>query len=162
MPSTVSSLLLIGDAAGLQRICFCKHCDYRELIEDDWYESADFFATAVRELEEYFAGYRRVFTVKIDLHGTDFQRLVWQQLQRIPYGATQSYKDIATALGNPGAARAVGMANHRNPLPIIIPCHRVIAADGALGGFASGVELKRKLLILEAESLGKYPAGRLF
>ncbi len=162
MPSIVSSLLLIGDAAGLRRIYFCGGFDYQQVIADDWHESADFFATAVRELEEYFAGYRRKFTVKTNLQGTDFQCSVWQQLQKIPYGTTQSYKDIASALGKPGAARAVGMANNRNPLPILVPCHRVIFADGSLGGFASGVELKRKLLVLEAESLGEYPEGRLF
>ena len=102
------------------------------------------------ELLEYFAGTRTEFTVPLSPAGTDFQRTVWRALQRIPYGETRTYGEIAEAAGRPGAARAVGTANHRNPLPIIIPCHRVVGANGQLCGFGGGLDVKRQLLELEA------------
>jgi methylated-DNA-[protein]-cysteine S-methyltransferase len=101
------------------------------------------------ELGEYFAGTRRSFTLPLSPQGTDFQRAVWAALLEIPYGETRSYGEIARAVGKPGAARAVGMANNRNPLPVFIPCHRVIGADGALVGYGGGLEKKRFLLALE-------------
>lgn len=102
-----------------------------------------------RQLDEYFQGERQQFDVPYTLRGTPFQNRVWTQLCRIPYGETRSYRDIAQALGNPRACRAVGMANHRNPLMILVPCHRVIGADGSLGGYAGGIETKQFLLELE-------------
>ena len=105
-----------------------------------------------RELSEYFAGLRREFSFPINPAGTTFQRRVWKALERIPYGTVSTYGDIARAIGNPKAPRAVGMANHHNPIPIVIPCHRVVAAGGKLGGYGGGVELKRKLLALEGVS----------
>ncbi len=104
------------------------------------------------ELEEYFAGSRKEFDFPMSPKGTEFQMLVWQELQRIPYGETRTYGEIAQRLGNQGAARAVGAANHHNPIPIVIPCHRVVAAGGRLGGFGGGVELKRRMLELEASN----------
>lgn len=104
---------------------------------------------AAAELTEYFAGGRRVFTVPLAPAGTPFQRLVWDALREIPYGATAAYGEIAVRIGRPKAARAVGSANHRNPLPILIPCHRVLGADGALTGYAGGLEVKRALLAIE-------------
>ncbi len=104
---------------------------------------------AERELKEYFAGARREFSLPLDLRGTDFQRQVWQALREIPYGETRTYGDIAARTGNPHACRAVGMANHKNPLLIVIPCHRVIGASGALTGFGAGMDVKEKLLRLE-------------
>ncbi|CAG9295172.1 methylated-DNA--[protein]-cysteine S-methyltransferase [Celerinatantimonas diazotrophica] len=98
-------------------------------------------------------GKRQQFSVALDISGTEFQQQVYQQLRQIPYAQTRSYKDIALALGKPGAARAVGMANNRNRLPIIIPCHRVIGRNGQLVGFASGVEIKQQLLELEQDYL---------
>ena len=102
------------------------------------------------ELLEYFAGTRTEFTVPLSPAGTDFQRAVWRALQQIPYGETRAYGEIAEAVGRPGAARAVGTANHRNPIPIIIPCHRVVGSNGQLCGFGGGLGVKRRLLELEA------------
>ena len=104
---------------------------------------------AARELEEYFAGVRREFTVPLAPEGTAFQLAVWSALREIPYGATASYRDIAVRLGKPGGAVAVGQANSRNPIPVIIPCHRVIGAGGQLVGYTGGLEIKRFLLRLE-------------
>ena len=104
---------------------------------------------AARELEEYFAGVRREFTVPLAPVGTAFQLAVWSALREIPYGATASYRDIAVRLGRPGGAVAVGQANSRNPIPIIIPCHRIIGAGGQLVGYTGGLEIKRFLLRLE-------------
>lgn len=105
--------------------------------------------TACRQLGEYFLGTRRTFDLSLCPQGTAFQRQVWSALQAIPFGKTLSYKDLARIVGRPAATRAVGMANHRNPLAIIIPCHRVIGANGALTGYAAGLEVKRWLLAHE-------------
>ena len=102
-----------------------------------------------RELEEYFAGTRREFTFPLDLRGTDFQLACWRALLSIPYGETRTYADIARVVGRPQAFRAVGMANNRNPVAIVVPCHRVIASDGTLCGYGGGLDIKRKLLELE-------------
>jgi methylated-DNA-[protein]-cysteine S-methyltransferase len=104
---------------------------------------------AAQELKEYAAGERRRFTVPLDLEGTSFQQKVWQALRTIPYGETRSYGEIARQVGNPRAARAVGMANHENPIAVMVPCHRVIAGDGSLGGYAGGLAKKSRLLELE-------------
>ena len=104
---------------------------------------------AARELEEYFAGVRREFTVPLAPEGTAFQLAVWRALRETPSGATASYRDIAVRLGKPGGAVAVGQANSRNPIPIIIPCHRIIGAGGQLVGYTGGLEIKRFLLRLE-------------
>lgn len=103
------------------------------------------------QLAEYLAGTRREFDLPLKLEGTPFQLAVWQALQTIPYGQTRSYADIAAQIGNPKACRAVGMANHRNPVAIIVPCHRVVGKNGALTGYASGLEIKKKLLELEKQ-----------
>jgi methylated-DNA-[protein]-cysteine S-methyltransferase len=108
---------------------------------------------ARRELDAYFARTLRVFTVPVGPQGTDFQRRVWDALRSIPYGDTRSYADQARAIGAPNATRAVGAANGRNPIPIIIPCHRVIGSDGALTGFGGGIERKQFLLALERRDL---------
>lgn len=103
----------------------------------------------VKQLGEYFSGERREFTIPLQAEGTDFQRAVWSVLQTIPYGETVTYGEIARMLGNPKAVRAVGGANHRNPIAIIVPCHRVIGSDGSLAGYAGGLAVKRFLLELE-------------
>ncbi len=107
-----------------------------------------------RQLSEYFAGKRESFDIPIKTQGTDFQEKVWNVLKQIPYSETRSYKDIACAVGNPKAMRAVGMANNRNPIMIVIPCHRVIGANGQLIGYGGGLDVKEKLLTLEK---AKYP-----
>lgn len=104
---------------------------------------------AVRQLEEYFDGRRRKFELELDIRGATFQTAVWRELLKIPYGKTRTYGEIAARLGNPGAARAVGMANHDNRIAIIVPCHRVIGANGSLTGYAGGLHLKQGLLELE-------------
>jgi len=108
---------------------------------------------AARELEEYFAGRRSEFSVPLDLDGTPFQKKVWKALRTIPYGETRSYGQIARQVGNPRGARAVGMANHENPVAIVVPCHRVIASDGGLGGYGGG--LKKKSFLLWHEQQGR-------
>ena len=108
---------------------------------------------AAEQLTEYFAGDRKCFDLPLQPEGTLFQRQVWQALAEIPYGETRSYRDIAARIGRPKAVRAVGGANGRNPLSIIIPCHRVIGADGSLTGFAGGTTVKQQLLQLEASGL---------
>ncbi len=106
---------------------------------------------AFRQLESYLAGDLKIFTIPLAPYGTDFMRSVWIILRDIPYGKTASYKEIASAVGNPKAMRAVGMANNRNPIPIFIPCHRIIGSDGKLVGYRGGLELKRELLELEKQ-----------
>lgn len=101
------------------------------------------------QLEEYLAGQRSRFTVHVSPTGTPFERRCWDALQQIPYGETRTYAEIARAVGNPKGFRAVGSANHKNPIPIIIPCHRVVASGGGLGGYGGGLDLKRRLLALE-------------
>ncbi len=108
-------------------------------------------AAVCQQLSEYFAGSRKIFAVKLQVEGTEFQKAVWNALLQIPYGETRSYKDIAMAIGRPQAFRAVGQAIHRNPIGIIIPCHRVVGTNGALTGFAGGIELKKRLLDHEAK-----------
>ena len=105
---------------------------------------------AARQLEEYFLGRRREFQLPLDLRGTCFQKTVWDALQRIPFGETRSYAGIARQVGSPRAVRAVGRANGANPVPIIVPCHRVVASGGGLGGYGGGLDCKRRLLALES------------
>ncbi|MEU7382910.1 MULTISPECIES: methylated-DNA--[protein]-cysteine S-methyltransferase [unclassified Streptomyces] len=107
------------------------------------------FGEAVEQLDAYFGGELKEFTVPLRLHGTPFQRSVWDQLRKIPYGETRSYGDLATALGNPGASRAVGLANGKNPVGIIVPCHRVIGTGGSLTGYGGGLPRKQRLLDFE-------------
>ncbi len=114
-----------------------------------WEESAGKMRPYVRELEQYFAGKRHEFSFDLDLRGTDFQRRCWQALLQIPYGETRTYAEIARAVRQPRGFRAVGMANHDNPVAIVVPCHRVIASDGTLGGYGGGLPAKRWLLELE-------------
>lgn len=113
----------------------------------------DIIMQTMRELDEYFSGKRRQFTVPLAPIGTTFQQQVWRALLSVPYGETRSYQQIAMQIGKPTAYRAVGMANHYNPIPIIIPCHRVIGSNHSLTGYAEGLDIKQKLLTLEAQYL---------
>ena len=105
--------------------------------------------SAIEQLNEYFTGKRKDFDLPLAPSGTHFQQKVWAQLQKIPYGQTRSYKDIAQSVGSPKGFRAVGMANNKNPIAIVIPCHRVIGADGSLVGYGGGLDMKQSLLDLE-------------
>ncbi len=116
---------------------------------DGWRHEPTAFPEAVQQLQEYFGGERTAFGVPLRLEGPEFQRQVWEELLRIPYGETASYGEIADRIGKPGAARAVGVANGRNPIAIIVPCHRVIGADGSLTGYGGGLHRKQILLDLE-------------
>ncbi|MFI7007673.1 methylated-DNA--[protein]-cysteine S-methyltransferase [Streptomyces sp. NPDC050145] len=107
------------------------------------------FGAAVEQLEAYFQGELKEFDLPLDLHGTPFQRSVWAQLRKIPYGETRTYGELAEALGRPGASRAVGLANGKNPVGVIVPCHRVVGADGSLTGYGGGLPRKRRLLDFE-------------
>ena len=141
----IGTLGLMDDGQGLSRV-FLR----REGVEYGFPEGeTPLTAQAAGELEEYFDRRRSTFTVPLSPHGTRFQLAVWQALRDIPYGQTRTYGEIAAAVGRPRAARAVGMANHDNPLLIFTPCHRVVGKDGALTGFACGLEVKRRLLELE-------------
>ena len=121
-------------------------------------ESPRLMRPYVEELKEYFAGKRRQFSFPLDLRGTEFQLACWRALLAIPYGETRTYADIARAVGKPQAFRAVGLANNRNPVAIVVPCHRVIASDGTLCGYGGGLDLKRRLLELEGALSGTLAA----
>lgn len=147
--SPVGSLLMAGDDTGVQLIEFHtpRHPFTRS---DDWREGDnDVLQRLQTQLEEYFSSKRRGFDLPLSPQGTDFQREVWYELANIPYGDTISYADLALRIGRPTATRAVGAANGRNPVPIVLPCHRVIGADGSLTGFGGGLPTKQFLLQLE-------------
>lgn len=116
---------------------------------DVWTPSAGRVARVIAELKDYFAGRRRKFSTPLDLRGTDFQLRCWRALLEVPYGQTITYAELARRVGSPRGFRAVGMANHDNPVAIVVPCHRVVASDGTLGGYGGGLEIKRALLELE-------------
>lgn len=146
--SPVGPLMLAADDHALRHIEFRDNCHPAD--RRDWHGGDnEVLQAAQQQLGEYFAGRRRVFDLPLAPHGTEFQRTVWQALADIPYGNTISYAQLAQRLGNPNGTRAVGAANGRNPLPIVLPCHRVIGADGGLTGFGGGLPTKQFLLRLE-------------
>jgi len=150
LDTPIGELLLAGDDDGLAMVGFPKG-PMRRNPESDWIFNEKPLTAARRQLREYFAGKRRSFELPLKLSGTNFQQSVLRALQEIPYGETVSYGDIARRIGRPRAVRAVGAANGRNPLPIVIPCHRVIGKSGDLTGFGGGLDTKEALLRLEAE-----------
>lgn len=150
LETPIGELLLAGDHDGLSMIGFPKGSMRRE-PEADWIFNEKQLAEARRQLREYFTGERREFDLPVRLSGTEFQVSVLQALQQIPYGETVSYGEIARRIGRPRAVRAVGAANGRNPVPIVVPCHRVIGSTGDLTGFGGGLDTKEALLRLEAE-----------
>ncbi len=135
---------MVAGALGLEELRFPKKQE-KIPLNPQWKYDIDFFAEIIDQLTEYFAGKRRSFNLKLNLSGTPFQKKVWQQLQDVPFGSTTSYGEIAKRMNNPKACRAVGGANNKNPIPIIIPCHRIIGKDGSLTGFGGGLELKEFL-----------------
>lgn len=143
-------ITLVGDDQGIVRL----YIDVPESkvtfeIQDHWIENASIFDEAICQLQAYFQGERKSFDLKLNPQGTPYQKKVWQALQDIPFGEVATYKEIAIVTGNDKASRAVGMANGKNPIPIIIPCHRVIGSNGKLTGFAFGLGVKSQLLSLE-------------
>ena len=148
MDSPVGPLRMVAAADGLRRICF-ESDRHPQAIDTAGCRDATRLAPVRRQLDEYFAGTRREFELPLRPRGTPFQLRVWRALCGIGYGETISYAELAARIGNPAARRAVGAANGRNPLPIVIPCHRVIGRDGSLVGFGGGLEVKRALLALE-------------
>jgi methylated-DNA-[protein]-cysteine S-methyltransferase len=149
--SPIRDLLLIGDGEALHGVWMLDH-PFRG--RDGWTRDPEALAPVARELREYFAGERTTFDVPLAFdRGTEFQQSVWRALTEIPYGETISYGELARRIGRPDRARAVGAANGQNPIPVIVPCHRVIGADGSLVGFGGGLDRKRTLLELERGQL---------
>lgn len=144
----IGPLLVARDDGRLHTIQFARERVAAQ-PQRDWRRDDDAFADLAHQLREYFLGSRQEFELDVDLKGTPFQLDVWSALRAIPYGQIRSYSDIARVIGRPKAVRAVGAANGANPVPIIVPCHRVIGANGALTGFGGGLSVKRRLLELE-------------
>lgn len=145
--SPIGQLLLTGHETALTQILFpgtWKEEDTNNCVLDK-----SNFTTVTTQLDEYFSGERQIFDLPLDLKGTAFQKQVWLELSNIPYGTTTTYGEIAESINNPKGCRAVGMANNKNPIPIIIPCHRVIGKNGTLTGFGGGLDVKQQLLDLE-------------
>lgn len=158
-PSPVGPLFLAASTKGLVRLEFEARMQKLNSSTTELRESDSALEPYLWELKGYFTGKRRAFTFSLDLRGTDFQLACWQALLDIPYGETRSYRDIAQAIGHPRACRAVGMSNNRNPVAIVVPCHRVIASSGSLCGYGGGLDIKRKLLDLEQANRSCLPLG---
>lgn len=158
MNSPIGDLTLVKSQNGLcfiafgsskETICHVKRKLRARQIRDELLFSEENFLDEKRQLQEFFSGERTTFDLETDLHGTPFQKMVWNEVASIPFGETRSYKDIAKAVGAPKAVRAVGGANNQNPLPLVIPCHRVIGSNGSLVGYGGGIDKKEYLLELE-------------
>ncbi len=153
LDTLIGTLLLAGDQTAIRYISFPKNGRAQD-AQPGWTAGSTVpLEEAARQLREYFAGRRRSFELPLAPAGTAFQKKVWSRLQEIPYGETISYGELAARVGNSKASRAVGAANGRNPIPIVIPCHRVIGANGKLTGFGGGLPMKESLLALERKTL---------
>ena len=153
MPTPIGELVLAGDGQALVAVSFTDGRKAPQPVPTDWVRDDGAFARAIAQLRAYFAGELRSFELPLGPRGTPFQRRVWDALLAIPYGTTTTYGRLAEQLGDPRAVRAVGLANGRNPIPIIIPCHRVIGAGGSLTGYGGGLERKQWLLAREGALL---------
>jgi methylated-DNA-[protein]-cysteine S-methyltransferase len=162
LPSHIGPLTLVAEDGMLTGLYMDMqaHRPGNSVLGGEGDPRAEPFASAARQLGEYFAGRRTVFDLPLAPAGTQFQRRVWAALQAIPYGQTSSYGQLAQAVGSPSASRAVGLANGRNPIAVVVPCHRVIGADGSLTGYGGGLERKRYLLGLEAGTAADASAVR--
>ncbi|MEQ1512714.1 MAG: methylated-DNA--[protein]-cysteine S-methyltransferase [Lysobacteraceae bacterium] len=163
--TSIGTLTIAADAGGLRHIEFPNNrhpVDRIGWLPDACGSASEVLRTTRRQLLEYFAGARRTFALPLAPQGTAFQMEVWRMLAEIPFGETWSYRDLARAIGKPEAVRAVGAANGRNPLPIVLPCHRVIGADGSLTGFGGGLPIKEALLRLEGAMPAQRSSGDLF
>lgn len=152
--SPLGPLLLLADDGGLTGIYMQPHRHGPDGVDAAWIRDDERFAEARVQLDAYFVGELQRFELPLNPTGTAFQREVWAALRTIPYGETRSYGEIAEQIGRPGTARAVGLANGRNPLSIVVPCHRVVGASGSLTGYGGGIERKQLLLDLEARVAG--------
>jgi methylated-DNA-[protein]-cysteine S-methyltransferase len=152
LESPIGTLLLAADEAGLRRIDF-PHDGHAAQPDPSWRENPAALEPVVRQLNLYFAGELEDFDLRLAPEGTGFQMKVWKRLLEIPYGETTSYGELAKRIGNANACRAVGLANGSNPIPIIIPCHRVIGSNGKLTGYGGGLPIKEKLLALERRQM---------
>ncbi len=150
MDSPVGKLKLVANERGIVAILWQNDKPHRVRL-DDLFEDVEFplLIKTEKQLQEYFSGHRKSFSMPLDMRGTPFQKQVWTALLDIPFGETRSYGELAKQIGYPAASRAVGAANGRNPISIIVPCHRVIGSSGSLTGFAGGLEIKARLLALE-------------
>jgi methylated-DNA-[protein]-cysteine S-methyltransferase len=157
MASPIGSLLLVGDGRALHGL-HMQDGPRPVAVSSSWEASEPPFVEVKAQLASYFSGERTAFDVPLDLVGTPFQRLVWRALRDIPYGATISYVELARRVGQPTASRAVGLANGRNPVSVIVPCHRVIGANGSLTGYGGGLARKRYLLDLESRQPSLLPS----
>ena len=153
----IGRITVADDGAAVTHLLF----NHSELPEHFGMNETPLTAQAAGEIGEYLAGVRTGFTLRIAPVGTPFRMSVWRALMTIPYGETRSYKDIARQIGNPAACRAVGMANNRNPISIVVPCHRVIGSDGSLVGYGGGIGIKKQLLELEARCSRLNPTDAL-
>lgn len=143
--SPIGNLIIVCTDSHLTEVSYTTYLKTESFVQNKICKETE------NQLSEYFCGKRKEFTIPIQfIHGTEFQKKVWLELTKIKYGQTASYKDIASSLGNPKAGRAVGAANRKNPISIIVPCHRIINSDGTINGYAGGVDKKKKLLAMEA------------
>ena len=141
----IGEIAIADDGTSITTISFTEKNNFNNHIENE----TSLIKTAAKQLDEYFKGHRKTFNLPLSPRGTDFQKQVWNSLLEIPYGETKTYKDIAFKINNPKSCRAVGMANNKNPIMIVIPCHRVIGANGKLVGYGGGLKVKEFLLNLE-------------
>lgn len=153
--TVIGRMLISEDELGITEVTLIMEEDNSDYSSRYEIMETEMLKEASRQISEYLDGSRMEFTVLLHPQGTEFQRKVWEALRNIPYGETRSYKQIAEEVGNPKASRAVGMANHNNPIMCIIPCHRVIGANGSLTGYAGGLHTKEKLLGLEKKKGSK-------
>ena len=148
MESPVGKLRLVGNEKGLRQLSFANGRHTRGVARE-WVRDDEPFQEVLRQLRAYFRGELKKFDLRLEMQGTEFQKSVWEELRKIPYGETRSYGQVAEIIGNPKAMRAVGAANGQNPIAIVVPCHRVIGSSGSLTGFGGGMDCKKRLLELE-------------
>lgn len=143
----IGKIQIVGNGNAITNVCFGEG-----ILKDTIINETPLLKKAGEQLKQYFNGKRKIFDLPLEPQGTEFQQKVWKALEKIPYGKTYSYKEIAIDIGNINAARAVGMANNKNTIPIFIPCHRVIGSNGKLVGYAGGLDIKEKLLYIEKQN----------
>lgn len=156
LPSPIGDLLILAEEFALNEIIFQTN-EQPHAINSEWIRSSELIEETKNELKAYFLGQLKQFTIQVNPHGTPFQKQIWREVLSIPHGQVCSYQDLANKINNSSACRAVGRANSQNPIPIIIPCHRVIGKSGKLTGYAGGLDRKQALLKLEGINTEDYP-----